>query len=114
MSPRSTLALGCAAAMAAGSVAGCGAPDQRDPGSYDPRVPVVDCLRGERVEAGLLGRDAVRAGGVRIQFLATPGEAEGRQISGGAQGAEQIGRALIWVQRAPDDLVQTIEGCVDR
>jgi hypothetical protein len=116
MSPRSTSALRCAAALAAAvlSAAGCGAPDERDRGSYDPRLPVVECLRGEDVTAALLGRDAVAAEGVRIDFLATPGAAEARQISGRAQGAEQVGRALIWVGRAPDEVLATIEACVDR
>jgi hypothetical protein len=57
---------------------------------------------------------AIVADGVRIDFLATPGAAEARQIAGAAQGAEQIGRALVWVGRAPDGLLATVEECVDR
>lgn len=116
MSSRSTSPLRCAVALAAGLAVhtGCAAPDQRDPGSYDPRVPVVDCLRDEGVGARLQGRDAVRAGSVRIEFLATPGAAEARQISGRAQGAEQVGRALVWVDRAGEALLATVEACVDR
>jgi hypothetical protein len=118
MSPSSSPALRRVVALAAGlallPAAGCGAPDERSPGSYDPRVPVVACLRDQGLPAGLSGGNAVVAQRVRIEFLATPGAAEARQISGRAQGAEQIGRALIWVGRAPDRLLETIEECVDR
>jgi hypothetical protein len=118
MSPPSSSALRRAAALVASlallSPAGCGAPDERNRGSYDPRVPIVACLRDESVPGRLAGRRAVVAEGVRIEFLATPGAAEARQISGHAQGAEQIGRALIWVGRAPDKLLERIEECVDR
>jgi hypothetical protein len=102
------------AAFASLLAAGCASPDERDRGTYDPRDPVVECLRDDDVPARLAGRSAVDAEGVRIDFLATPGEAEARQIQGRAQGAEQIGRALIWVGQAPDDLLDTIEKCVDR
>jgi hypothetical protein len=118
MSPPLSSALRPAAVLVASlallPAAGCSAPDKRDRGSYDPRVPVVACLRDAGVRSGLAGRVAVVAEGVRIEFLATPGAAEARQISGRAQGAEQIGRALIWVGRAPDELLESIEECVDR
>jgi hypothetical protein len=117
MSFRSS-ALRRAAALVAGlatlPVAGCGAPDERTSGSYDPRVPVVSCLRDAGVPARSSGARAILAAGVRIDFLTTPGAAEARQISGGAQGAEQIGRALVWVGDAPDELLAPIEECVDR
>jgi hypothetical protein len=116
MWPRSSLRR--AAALVAGvgvlPVTGCGAPDDRRRGSYDPRVPVVSCLHGAGVPARLAGPVAIVAEGVRIDFLTTPGEAEARQISGQAQGAEQIGRALVWVGRARDELLAAVEECVDR
>src|SRR5919106_1208984 len=116
MSPPSSSVRRRVAALAAGLAlmlaAGCGAPDERERGSYDPRVPVVACLRDEAVPARLAGRGAVVAQGVRIDFLATPGAAEALQISGRAHGAEQVGRALIWVGRAPDELLAAIEECV--
>jgi hypothetical protein len=77
-------------------------------------VPVASCLRDNGVAARLVDRRTVEAAGVRIEFLATPGQAEARQIEGLAQGAEQIGRALLWVGRAPDQQLATIEECVDR
>jgi hypothetical protein len=118
MSPRSSWALRRAAALAAGvatlPAVGCGAPDERTPGIYDPRVPVVTCLRDAGVPAHRVEPIAIVADGVRIDFLATPGAAEARQIAGAAQGAEQIGRALVWVDGAPDRLLATVEECVDR
>lgn len=111
-SPRRKIAV-CAALVVA-IVAGCGAPDERERGSYDPREPVASCLRDNGVAAHLVDGRTVEAAGVRIEFLTTPGEAEARQIQGLAQGAEQIGRALVWVGRAPDERLATIEECVDR
>jgi hypothetical protein len=117
MSLRSSWALRRAAALVAGLAgvpfAACGAPDERSRGEYDPRLPVVSCLREHDVPARRDAGIAILAERVRIDFMATPGEAEARQITGRAQGAEQIGRALIWVGRAPDDLLDTVEDCVD-
>jgi hypothetical protein len=118
MWPRSSWALRCAAAFAAGVASlpafGCSAPDERSAGSYDPRLPVVSCLRDAGVAARLVEPRSVAAGGVRVDFLATPGEAEARQIAGAAQDAEQIGRALVRVGGASDGLLEIVEGCVDR
>jgi hypothetical protein len=118
MSPGSSWALRCVAAFVAGvccvPAAGCSAPDERAPGTYDPRVPVVSCLRDAGVAARPVDPRAVVADGVRIDFLTTPGEAEARQIAGAAQGAEQIGRALVWVGRASDGFLEIVEDCVDR
>jgi hypothetical protein len=118
MSLRSSWALRRAAALVAGvatlPAVGCGALEGRERGVYDPRVPVVSCLRDAGVPARRVEPIAIVAGGVRIDFLATPGAAEARQIAGAAQGAEQIGRALVWVGDAPDALLATLEECVDR
>ena len=101
-------------AVAVATLPGCGAPDQRTSGGYDPRVPVVSCLGDEGIFARDIGGTAIVAGGVRVDFLRTPGEATARQIAGRTQGAEQIGRALVWVDSAPDALLASIERCVDR
>lgn len=115
---RTRFAVIAAAALVAGVAAvpavGCDAPDERTPGVYDPRVPVVSCLRDAGVPARRVQPIAIVADGVRIDFLATPGAAEARQIAGAAQGAEQIGRALVWVGGASDSLLATVEVCVDR
>jgi hypothetical protein len=114
MSLRSSWALRLVAGLAGVGLAGCGAPDERSRGDYDPRVPVVSCLREHGVPARRDEGIAILTERVQIDFMATPGEAEARQIAGRAQGAEQIGRALVWVGRADDDLLATIEDCVDQ
>jgi hypothetical protein len=111
-SPRCTIAV--PAALVVALAVGCGAPDERERGRYDPREPVASCLRDNGVAARLVDGRAVDASGVRIEFLSTPGQAEARQIEGRAQGAEQIGRALIWVGGASEERLATIEKCVDR
>jgi hypothetical protein len=102
------------AALALLPLAACGGADDRRRGTYDPRGPVVSCLREEGLTARADDPISIRTEGVRIDFLSTPGEAEARQISGTAQGAEQLGRALIWVGDASDRLLSRIEECVDR
>jgi hypothetical protein len=98
---------------AAVAVAACGSPGERSEGVYDPRTSVVSCLREEGLDARKSGPVDVVAGGVRIEFMSTSGAAVARTIAGDAQGAEQIGRALIWVGGAPDGRLNTIEECVD-
>ena len=94
--------------------AGCDTPDERERGGYDPREPVASCLRQEGIAGRLVDGRTVKAAGVRIESLTPTGQEEARQVEGLAQGAEQIGRALIWVGRAPDELLAAIEECVDR
>ena len=95
------------------ALAACEAPGERSDGVYDPRASIVSCLREEGLEARTSGPGDIVAGGVRIEFMSTSGAAVARAIAGDAQGAEQIGRALIWVGGAPDGLLNTIEECVD-
>ena len=95
------------------ALSACEAPGERSDGVYDPRRSVVSCLRDEGLDARTSGPVDVVAGGVRVEFMSTSGAAVARSIAGDAQGAEQIGRALIWVGGAPDGLLNTIEECVD-
>lgn len=53
------------------------------------------------------------AGGPTIVFEPNAGMAEGTQISGQVTGAEEIGAALLFPNRAPDALLKTVEGCLD-
>jgi hypothetical protein len=109
--PRAAGALAVALCVALG---GCGGTDERRRGVYDPRAPVVSCLRDEGLPARNAGPTTVVVNGVRIEFSTTPGEAEALQIRGRAQGAEQIGRALVFVGRAPGSQLSVVEECVDR
>ena len=97
----------------------------RVPGNHslvsDPRQPYLNCLRG----AGLTltkfddGTQQLRSlqvnarpSGPTIVFEPTPGIAEGDQMKGQEEGAEVIGSALIYPNRAPDSLMQTVEACL--
>jgi hypothetical protein len=51
-------------------------------------------------------------GGPTVIFEATPGDAQGVQIQGEAQGAEIIGSALLYPNQASDKLLNVVEGCV--
>jgi len=114
---RSARVLGVLTAAGA-LLAGCGGSIDAHSGStdvYDPRDGRLACL----VEAGLPARkappNAIQVGdrGPRIVFATTAGEAEAIAVGGRAQGAEQIGRALLFVRGAPEDVLGTIEGCLD-
>jgi hypothetical protein len=47
-----------------------------------------------------------------VQFQPTPGDAQGVQIHGRAQGAEVIGSALLYPNQASAALLSNVESCV--
>ena len=107
--------LACALLLGA---AGCGS-DGNGGGGPDPndkRAVALACIRDDQgLEADLSGEKAIQVngpGGPRIEFLLSGGEAEGRQFLGGAQGAEQIGSALLFVNEADDEQLTKIETCL--
>lgn len=113
-----TLALACALSIV---VAGCGGGDgspsaEGAPDPNDKRAVALACLRDEQgLDARLSGEKSIQVngpGGARIEFLLSGGEAEGRQFLGGAQGAEQIGSALLFVNDASEDQLDKVEGCL--
>ncbi len=50
--------------------------------------------------------------GPTVSFEPTPGDAQGVQIQGEAQGAEIIGSAVVYPNQAPDGLMSVVERCV--
>lgn len=105
--------------------AGCGgsqpdydpasAPPEIDPN--DERALTLDCITRVRgIEATLEGEDFIQVGaapdGPRIEFVQFSGEAEGRQLEGDAEGAEQIGSALLFVNGGSDRLLDELEHCL--
>ena len=50
--------------------------------------------------------------GPTVSFEPTPGDAQGVQIQGEAQGAEVIGSALVYPNQASDNLLTVVEDCV--
>ena len=92
-------------------------------GLDDPRAKHIACLqqahivvhREQRTVAGkLLPSFQVEAApaGPTVSFEPTPGDAQGVQIQGEAQGAEIIGSALLYPNQAPDSLLSKVEDCV--
>lgn len=88
----------------------------------DPRGTHAACIAA----AGLpvheyytrIGKDrmpAIQVGtlptGPTIVFYPTPGVAQGIQIMDGAQGAEVIGAALLYPNKASASVLGTVEGC---
>jgi hypothetical protein len=89
------------------------------PNKSDKRAVAFDCIvNKEGIKARLAGENLIQVGDdpktdPRIEFYVTQGEAEGKQFAGDAQGAEQIGSALLYVRDAPDDLLEKLETCLD-
>jgi hypothetical protein len=101
-------------------VAGCGgsvdAHPDRQVGAYDPRASPLQCLHDAGLPARSLHGDEIDVGraGIHILFASAPGVAEAYQIDGHAQGAEQVGRALVYPARGSDSLLNVVEDCVDQ
>jgi hypothetical protein len=82
----------------------------------DPRTKHVKCLRQAHIPAVEVGQTGIQVGqpqiGPTVRFEPTPGAAQHAQISGSAQGAEVIGSALLYPNRASDRQLQVIEDCL--
>jgi hypothetical protein len=93
-------------------------------GLDDPRSKHTACLAQahipfhleQRTVAGKPGLPSFQVGtapaGPTVTFEPTPGDAQGVQIQGEAQGAEVIGSALVYPNQAPDTLLSVVEHCV--
>lgn len=100
---------------------GCGGNDSSAAPSEeknDDRAAVLECLRGEGVDAHVVGENRLQVGdpktGPRIQFFLTAGEAEAKQFEGRAEGSEQIGSTLLFVRRGSDGVLEQVEACLDQ
>lgn len=84
----------------------------------DKRGAAFGCITREKgIDARLEGDKAIQVegrGDPRVEFFVSSGEAEARQFQGEAQGAEQIGAALLFVRRASDEDLEQIEDCLSR
>jgi hypothetical protein len=85
----------------------------------DPRTSGPDrlqCLIAHHLPARKVGQTGIQIGplpdGPTVQFLATQGAAQARQIDGSAQGAEVIGTALLYPHHAADAELTQIENCI--
>jgi len=119
---RLAVAAACAAALA---LAACGGGDEparpggkgQPPDPNDKRAVALDCfVNKEGLQARLVGEKAIQVGapgGPRIEFLISTGEAEGRQFQGDAQGAEQIGSTLLFLNDGTEDQLEKLERCLE-
>jgi hypothetical protein len=111
------LAAACALSVFA---AGCGGDGGGGGGddAADKRGVAFGCITREKgMDARLEGDKAIQVegrNGPRVEFFVSSGEAEARQFQGEAQGAEQIGVALLFVNRASDEDLESIEDCLSR
>lgn len=92
-------------------------------GLDDPRTKHIVCLRQDHINVAreqltvngqtLPGFQVNQApAGPTVAFEPTPGDAQGVQIHGQAQGAEVIGSALLYPNQATDALLTKVEDCV--
>jgi hypothetical protein len=82
----------------------------------DPRTTHVTCLRDAKIPVTEVGRTWLQInapGDPKVNFASTPGGAQWLQIDSQVQGAEVIGTALLYPERASDSLLTTIENCLD-
>lgn len=100
---------GCASDGGGG---GDGGPDPND-----KRAVALACIRDDQdLPARLSGEKSIQvdgAGGARVEFTVSSGEAEGRQFQGEAQDAEQIGAALLFINGASEEQLKKIETCLE-
>jgi hypothetical protein len=112
--------LAAAVAAAAGVLSGCAGsvPTGKNHASrpYDPRNSVIGCIHGKGLDARKSGVDAIgvgaAAGGPRIVFAPTSGAAEADHVRPGAEGAEVIGDALLYVGSGSDSELGKLENCL--
>jgi hypothetical protein len=107
-----------AALLAAGCGSDGGSPSAGGaPNPNDTRGVALACITNEKnLEARLVGKKSIQVGGpdgARVEFFVTSGEAEGLQFQGQAQGAEQVGSALLFVNSASEHQLDLVEQCLD-
>ncbi len=81
----------------------------------DPRKKHYLCLEQHHLPVNEPGPTEIQVGrpgvGPLIKFLATPGVAQGVQMSGQVQSAEIIGSALVYPNDGSDAELQVVEAC---
>jgi hypothetical protein len=87
-----------------------------DPRTHQPNH--LQCLTRAHLQVVEEARNKLQVGapssGPTIVFAPTPGIAQGEQIQAQQPGAEVIGSALLYPNRAPDTELKTIEDCLAR
>ena len=120
----SSLRVLLAGGLAVFALSACGStvkPSQGRGWVDDPRTGgpnYLKCIRDQGLSAVEVGATGIQVGqspaGPTIRFLPTPGAATAAQIAGNSQGAEVIGAALLYPNRASNGELQAIESCLDQ
>lgn len=111
-----TVAAACVLALAAAGCGSGGNSPAEGPNPNDKRAVALTCIREEQgLQARFAGEKSIQVngiGGPRVEFFVTSGEAEGKQFQGGAQAAEHIGAALLFVNQASEEQLMKVETCL--
>jgi hypothetical protein len=88
------------------------------PAPEDKRGIALQCIQDEKgMDARPIGDKGIQVGpgddGPKIDFFQSSLEAEGEQFEGRAEGAAQIGAALLYVREAPEDQLIALEECLN-
>jgi hypothetical protein len=82
----------------------------------DPRTKHVKCLEQQKIPVAEVSGSELQIGtppsGPEVQFEPTPGAAQAAGYKGQVTGAEIIGSALLYPNRASDQLLQKDEDCM--
>ncbi len=117
---KSAATLGVVAALLCGCSSSVKPPQGRGK-IDDPRTNVVNhfkCMQSHNLPAQKVGQVGIQIGplpsGPTVQFMPTPGAAQGAQISGLPQyeGAEVLGAALLYPHGGTDPELTQIESCL--
>ena len=110
------LALGACGSVSKDSNPAKPAASGAPPDPNNKRGVAMGCITGKGLQARLVGEQSIQVGppgGARVEFFVSGGEAEGQQFQGLAQGAEQIGQALLFLNNASSDDLGKVEACLD-
>lgn len=85
--------------------------------AYDPRSAPLQCIGAARLPARRIGPADFEVGqpgvGPLVHYVATEGAAEDQQLKGKAEGAEVIGRALLYTRQASESELHAVEKCLN-
>jgi hypothetical protein len=109
-------------ALPAVVLAGCQATGSTQSASkgrgYDPRDKPIKCIAQKGVAGRKVGRTTLQVGapdqGPKVVYVTTPEFAASLQLHGHAEGAEVIGRALLYPQSGNDQQLKIIENCLGK
>jgi hypothetical protein len=109
------VALACSLALAA-----CGSKktgDSLGSNPNDQRAQALQCMQDDGLAVRKVGNTSLQVGDrptdPRVVFYTTPRDAEADQFEGKSPGAEQVGRALIYVNEGSDEVLEKLENCLD-